>query len=500
MGAPTHANHVHNNGPHFANVGIVVATRSSSSNQQGPPHAGTALFPHTPHNKSNLQQQQQQQVWRLYASKKDDDNSDSDSKSGSDDPKKKKQDEDDNDDDAEDLNKFDDEENDMWAKLEKMQKKDESAKKFDVSMMGISGAERGEQFSEGVLKELYGENIDDIKKKAQVASNIRARKKDEKLSQILGETDVEYEREDGEYESDYDRWGVPTKYKRNPIMRIAFAFKLGWFTGWEVFQEEFNPRALALLKLFWNMPVIGSALQASTIGLWNFYNESRDKNAKDRREAKLKFLKFLETFRLRIRHVIIDTPIAIKFYTKRKRSAFRQAHQLGVRPITWIDRVLQNVVLFVYLSFAPNCSILWTFALPLAYVLSFRTIQWRERHKYDFKDFSQRISSRQLCDIPGMGGKGFLRTPDNLVLVRLYPIKLEQLVMVLVLGTWAIWGNLEATGAISLFGEPFDSVFRFITQPWSSEAVRPFWDTRFVPGFNMQAPRDIFSTWVPGIM
>mmetsp|Transcript_8683 Transcript_8683/g.23290 ORF Transcript_8683/g.23290 Transcript_8683/m.23290 type:complete len:310 (+) Transcript_8683:72-1001(+) len=61
MGAPTHANHVHNNGPHFANVGIVVATRSSSSNQQGPPHAGTALFPHTPHNKSNLQQQQQQQ-------------------------------------------------------------------------------------------------------------------------------------------------------------------------------------------------------------------------------------------------------------------------------------------------------------------------------------------------------------------------------------------------------------------------------------------------------
>merc|ERR1712216_949374 len=72
---------------------------------------------------------------------------------------------------------------------------------------------------EGVLKELYGENIDDIKKKAQVASNIRARKKDEKLSQILGETDVEYEREDGEYESDYDRWGVPTKYKRNPIMR-----------------------------------------------------------------------------------------------------------------------------------------------------------------------------------------------------------------------------------------------------------------------------------------
>jgi len=157
-----------------------------------------------------------------------------------------------------------------------------------------------------------------------------------------------------------------------PSCVIAFAFKLGWFTGWEVFQEEFNPRALALLKLFWNMPVIGSALQASTIGLWNFYNESRDKNAKDRREAKLKFLKFLETFRLRIRHVIIDTPVAIKFYTKRKRSAFRQAHQLGVRPITWIDRVLQNVVLFVYLSFAPNCSILWTFALPLAYVLSFR--------------------------------------------------------------------------------------------------------------------------------
>ena len=72
--------------------------------------------------------------------------------------------------------------------------------------------------------------------------------------------------------------------------------------------------------------------------------------------------------------------------------------------------------------------------------------------------------------------------------------------MELVLGTWAIWGNLEATGAISLFGEPFDSVFRFITQPWSSEAVRPFWDTRFVPGFNMQAPRDIFSTWVPGSM
>ena len=391
----------------------------------------------------------------------------------------------------------DEDDEDVWAKLEEMaaQKDEGERRRFDKEM-------EGENVDESKLI-FEKKSAEDLQRKMESAKAVRARKRDEKLSKILGEDDVDYSREDGargKYESDYDEWGIPTKYRNNPPLRILFAFRLGFFSGCEVVKEETIPRVVALFTLIWRSPGVGTALRFVSLGAWNAVNNRLLSTAKERREKRTEFYRSVEQARMSVSRFNFRTRRAIRLATQRKMDAMRDAHFLGVKPWTWLDRAWQNVMLYWWLAAHPNLSVLWTIVLPLVLVFNSRALTFRKRTKYELPSTIDRHSDEELAAAPGVGGKLILNPGKEWKLERLYPVKWEQVAMVVVLGGALLWGSFEATGKVSLLGEPFDSLYRQFTQPWTNMQLLP--DNKWFPGQpnypgGRSAPGDIFTTLIP---